>query len=124
MCDKQPYVSVVILCMEEIGKRVSKQSKCILNQILFLHHWRGLFQVKAGVTDRPTEIKFLMQHPFIQGIVISVPPSFMPHGDTATFQMESENQQQPEKSDFWRYSAFLVCFYLLPCSSQVASAQD
>lgn len=35
VCDKQPYVIVVILCMEEIGKGVSKQSKGTLNQIFF-----------------------------------------------------------------------------------------
>jgi len=38
-----------------------------------------------------------MQNPFIQSIVISVPLSFVPHGDTAIFQMESENQQKLEE---------------------------
>lgn len=77
-----------ILCMGETEERVSKQSKHILNPILFLKHWRGLFQVKAGITDRPAEIKFLMQNLFIQGFVTSALPSFTPRGDTATFQVE------------------------------------
>lgn len=38
-----------------------------------------------------------MQHPFIQGAVISVPCSFMLHRDTATFQMECETHQKPEE---------------------------
>lgn len=38
-----------------------------------------------------------MQHPFIQGTVISVPCSFTLHRDTATFQMECETHQKPEE---------------------------
>lgn len=38
-----------------------------------------------------------MQHPFIQGVVISIPCPFMLHSDAATFQMEYETYQKLEK---------------------------